>query len=172
MQWPSQLRWLHNCWNATNDCWIVMKNVLWMGIIAFTHACQLSSQGNSWMTVVGWFLQMKATKQSGKQRGLMFSDKKFHFRWLWRPTCALSSSLIWLSDWWVWDKNCIYPLIFRLITELLDKSHFWLCLWCSDGRHTSSPCFLIVNGQISFVSSKWLILRYLTASVQAHYWQK
>lgn len=70
---------------------------------------------NSGMTVVGRFLQMKVKKQSGKQGGLMLSDKMFHFSWLRRPTCALSSSLICSQTY----------LIFRLITELLDGSHLW-----------------------------------------------
>lgn len=162
MQWPSQLRWLHNCWNATNECWILMKNVLSMGIIVFTHACRLSSPGNSWMTVVGWFLQMKVKKQSRKQRGLMLSDKKFHFSWLWRPTWALSSSLIWLSDWWVLDKNWIYPLISRLITELVDgaicdfvsvlyrwEAHFFImfsyCEWNGNDGQASFCIFKVTD---------------------------
>lgn len=110
MQWPSQLRWLHNYWNATNDCWILMKNVLSMSMNAFTHACRLSSQNDG---CEAGFCQWRSRNKAEKNVTTL-SDEKFHFSWLWHPTCALSSSLIWH-----------YSLFFLLIKELLDGNHLW-----------------------------------------------
>lgn len=100
MQGPSQLPLWHNCWNATNDCWILMENVLSMGICAFTKAPRLPSRGNIWTTVVGWdFCKRRPRNKVENCGGLrLWAGKTLHFSWLPWATWAASSALIWRSD--------------------------------------------------------------------------
>lgn len=174
MRRPSQLLRLRNCWNATNECWILMKNVLSMGICAFTKACRLPSQGNIWMTVVRLVFtnEGQGTKREAEWLKVVWSlgaDKKFLFSWLRWPTWAASSG-IWVSD----PPAC--ACLPEFAPSFLGWSQHHLAGAVDDlvfvpSRSGSLLCFLIVKESETHGKLSWMIVHCFTTSF-AHYWQE